>query len=231
MPALNKHYLVKSKGDIKRNEAIILVHGLIRSHKSMARLGKYLSMQGYDIYLYDYPSTKYFIHEHSIQFQQFIESILLENPNRKLHFITHSLGGIITREALSHLSAEQLSKCGCLIMLAPPNKGSWLAKTIIKIAPFIASLIKPSAELSSEKGAYVHQIGTPEQLKFGVIAGKFDTVTPSPTTRLDGLRDFILINTNHTFIMNHPKTRKAISVFLENGRFDAQGSITTATQP
>ena len=42
-------------------EAVILIHGLMRSHKSMQRLEWYLSKKGYEIHAYNYPSTKYTI--------------------------------------------------------------------------------------------------------------------------------------------------------------------------
>lgn len=203
----------------KSNEVIVLVHGLIRSHKSMSRLGNYLSKKGYDVYLYHYPSTKYLINEHGLQFKYFVENLLQENPDKKFHFITHSLGGIIAREALSKISQQQLNKCGCLIMLAPPNQGSSLAKLCVKLIPFISTFIKPLAELSSKPDAYVHQIETPDKIKIGVIAGRFDAKTPPRVTYLSSQKDFLIINSTHTFIMNHPKARKAIITFLQKGIF------------
>ena len=87
-----------------KNEIIVIVHGLIRSSKSMLSLGKHLNEIGYEIIFYDYPSTKYNIAEHSKQLNLFIQSLLFKNHAKKVHFITHSLGGIITREALNSLT-------------------------------------------------------------------------------------------------------------------------------
>ncbi|MBA3662208.1 MAG: alpha/beta fold hydrolase [Gammaproteobacteria bacterium] len=204
---------------IMNNEIIVLIHGLMRSHRSMYRLESYLLKQGYETYSYHYPSTKYTISEHGVQFQSFIEGLLLANASKNLHFITHSLGGIIAREALSKLTPKKLNRCNSLIMLAPPNQGSLLAKLCLTITPFLSSFIKPLAELSCDHDAYVHQVGVPEQVKIGTIAGRFDAKVPPSATHMSRQNDFVIINSTHTFIMNHPKTRKVILNFLQSGNF------------
>ena len=137
----------------------------------------------------------------------------------KIHFVTHSLGGgIIVREALAKWSPNQLKHIGVLIMLAPPNQGSLLAKLSTKMFPLITSLIKPLAELSLEKGSYVHHVPVPH-IKMGIIAGRFDAKVPPSAAWLQGQTEPIVINSTHTFIMNHAKTKKLILTFLEKGTF------------
>ncbi len=198
---------------------IILVHALMRTHRSMYRLGRYLKKHGYEIYLYRYPSTKYKIAEHSTQLKLFIEDLLSKYPDKKLSFVTHSLGGIITREALSLLSEKHLSQCDRLIMLAPPSKGSYYPKLLLKFFPFLSHIIKPLAELSCDPESYVHKVSTPEKLKIGIIVGKYDSITPPSSTKLKEQSDFIVINATHAFIMNNANARKAILQFLKNARF------------
>ncbi|VEB38835.1 lipase LipB [Legionella cherrii] len=136
----------------------------------------------------------------------------------KVSFITHSLGGIITRQALSTWSQEQLKQIGCLIMLAPPNQGSKLAQLSSKIFPMFTSPIKPLAELSSEQTSYVHRVPVPN-IKIGIIAGRYDAKVPPESARLQGQNDPIIVNSNHTFIMNNAKTRQLIMSFLRTGSF------------
>jgi pimeloyl-ACP methyl ester carboxylesterase len=201
------------------NEIIILIHGLMRSRRSMRLLEKYLNKKGYETYNYNYPSTQFTINEHGLQLKKFIEELLSAHPNKHLNFITHSLGGIITREALGKLSQPNLNRCHCLIMLAPPNRGSLFAKLVLAIAPFLSLWVKPLAELSCHPDAYVHQVAVPDQIKIGTIAGRFDIKAPPSVTHLDGQNDFLIINAAHTFIMNHPKARIAILKFLQQENF------------
>jgi hypothetical protein len=200
-------------------EVIILIHGLLRSYMSMRPLKLYLENQGYQVYYYNYPSAKYTIHEHAIYLNQYINRVLAIHPGVKIHFVTHSLGGIIVREALAKWPPNQLKHIGVLIMLAPPNQGSLLAKLSTKIFPLITSSIKPLVELSSDKGSYVHHVPVPH-IKMGIIAGRFDAKVPPSSAWLQGQTEPIVINSTHTFIMNHAKTKKLILTFLEKGTFE-----------
>ena len=201
------------------HEVIVLIHGLLRSYMSMKPLKLYLENQGYQVYYYNYPSEKYTIHDHAVYLNEFIGRILVNNSGVKIHFVTHSLGGIIVREALSKWPSSQLKHIGLLIMLAPQNQGSLLAKVSTKMFPLITSSIKPLAELSSEKRSYVHRVPVPN-IKMGIIAGRFDAKVPPSAARLQGQADPVVVNSTHTFIMNHSKTRKLIVTFLEKGSFE-----------
>lgn len=199
-------------------ELIVLVHGLMRTYRSMSPLKSYLEKQGYRVYYYKYPSARYSIHNHALLLNEFIIKLLAENPGITVHFITHSLGGIIVREALARLPKEQLKKIGSLIMLAPPNQGSALAKLSVKVFPMVTYFIKPLIELSPDQTAYVHHVPVPN-IKIGIIAGRFDAKVPLSSARLDGLPEPIVVNTTHTFIMNHRRTKELIKNFLEKGTF------------
>ncbi|HIE3643823.1 TPA: esterase/lipase family protein [Legionella anisa] len=201
----------------QNQEIIVLIHGLMRISLSMWPLKIYLKRQGYVVYSYSYPSAKFSIQEHGIYLNQFIKNLLEENPGAKINFITHSLGGIITREALSSLSPKQLKNIGCLIMLAPPNQGSKLAKLSTEIFPMFTSPIKPLVELSSDQTSYVHQVSVPN-IKIGIIAGRYDAKVPPEFARL-GQNEPVIVNSNHTFIMNNAKTKQLIMSFLKKGTF------------
>ncbi|VEB37314.1 lipase LipB [Legionella sainthelensi] len=197
-------------------EIIVLVHGLMRTSLSMWPLKNFLKRKGYAVYIYSYPSHKYSIQEHGTYLNQYIKNLLAKNPGAKINFITHSLGGIITREALSQLSKEQLKNIGSLIMLAPPNQGSKLAKISTKMFPMLTFPIKPLAELSSDHTSYVHHVPVPS-IKIGIIAGRYDAKVPPEYARLEGQNDPVIVNSNHTFIMNNTQTRELIMNFLKNG--------------
>ncbi|MCE0724454.1 MULTISPECIES: esterase/lipase family protein [Legionella] len=201
----------------QNQEIIVLIHGLMRTSLSMLPLKVYLKRQGYLVYSYNYPSAKYSIQEHGIYLNQFIKNLLEKNPGVKINFITHSLGGIITREALSSLSAKQLKNIGSLIMLAPPNQGSKLAKLSTELFPMLTFPIKPLVELSSDHASYVHHVSVPH-IKIGIIAGRYDAKVPPEFARL-GQNEPVIVNSSHTFIMNNAKARQLILSFLKNGTF------------
>ncbi|USQ12727.1 alpha/beta hydrolase [Legionella lytica] len=202
-----------------QKEIVILIHGLMRTSMSMRPLKSFLEGYGYQVYLYSYPSARYSIQQHGVRLQHFVDDLIAKNPGKKINFITHSLGGIITREAVSKLKPRQVKQIGCLIMLAPPNQGSTLAKISTKIFPLFTLPIKPLAELSSEESSYVHRVPVPK-IKMAIIAGKYDAKVPPEYARLDGQMEPMVISTNHMVIMNNSKVRELILQFLANGRFE-----------
>ena len=202
-----------------QREIVVLVHGLLRSYRSMTPLKVYLEKQGYQVYYFSYPSRQQSISQHAASLNQSIKQLLAKNPDAKIHFVTHSMGGILVREAVSKLPKNELKHIGCLVMLAPPNQGSVLAKLSTKMFPFVTSSIKPLADLSSDQKAYVHHVPLPP-IKMGIIAGRFDAKVPPSAARLEGLPEPKIVNSTHTFIMNNATTMKLVAEFLENGTFD-----------
>ncbi len=201
------------------NQIVLLIHGLSRTYQSMRKLGDFLQQHGYAIVGYDYDSHRHQINQHGLHLRDKVVELMQQYPDKQFSFVTHSLGGIVAREALNHLNPEQLARCAHLIMLAPPSRGSFMARVVYRCLPFLAYFVKPLAELGTNQDAYVHSVGIPDKINIGVIAGKFDAKTPPHTTHLEGENDFIIINCTHTFIMNHAKSRKAILNFLSTGRF------------
>jgi esterase/lipase len=206
----------------RKQKALILVHGLIRTYHSMKHLGKHLSQQGYDVYLYDYPSTKHSIKTHSENFLNMLNHIIKHHNHsteKSISIITHSLGGIIARLSLSTLSKNKLTLFDKLILLTPPNQGSKLARLMIKTLPFLKYLIKPLHELGDDNKKFIYQIPTSQTIDIGIIAAKYDHAAPASTTRLEQQQDFIIIKDGHSFIMNNKKVRREIIYFLQHGKF------------
>ncbi len=212
-------FLHQKETQMHQQKAIILIHGLMRTPASMFFLRSYLKNQGYPVYSYNYPSAKNTIHEDGIYLNHYIKQFLIKHPNITVYFITHSLGGIIARDALAQLPANQLKRIGGLIMLAPPNQGSALAKFSTKVFPMISYFIRPLNELSSEQNSYVHKVPVPK-IKIGIIAGRYDAKVPPASARLEGQEEPVVVNSTHTFIMNNAQTKIFIKRFLENGSFN-----------
>ncbi|MFA6302491.1 MAG: lipase [Legionella sp.] len=202
----------------KKPEVVVLIHGLLRTTLSMLPLKLYLEHQGYEVKYYSYISARYSIHEHGMALRQYINQLEASNPNQKIHFVTHSLGGIILREALATQSSDQLKHIGYAVMLAPPNQGSELARFSTKAMPLFNYFVKPLPELSSDPKAYVHKVPLPK-FKMGIIAGRYDAKVPPASAQLQGQKKVAIVNTTHTFIMVKPKTMKLVLHFLQNGNF------------
>ena len=52
-----------------------------------------------------------------------------------------------------------------------------------------------------------------------MIPGKDDGKVSVLNTKIDGMKDFLLINCAHPFLMNNRRARKATLGFLKTGKF------------
>ncbi len=116
-------------------ETVVCLHGYFRSYKCMIPMSSALSSEGFDIYLWDYQSRKKTIEQHAEDLVVILNKIAAEKPGQPIHFVTHSLGGVITRVAVSHPDCPAEARIGKAILLAPPNQGSCLARKFQKVYP------------------------------------------------------------------------------------------------
>jgi len=104
----------------KKKEVIILVHGLWMKGPEMLYLRYKFWRQGYRVYQFHYSSLFKTPAENAAKLYQFI----LEIDAPVIHFVAHSLGGIV----LNHLFQNyEVNKAGKIAMIATPLKGSAVA--------------------------------------------------------------------------------------------------------
>ena len=105
-------------------ECVILLHGMGRTPMSMWNVSYHLSQAGYQTVNYGYPSTSFPIEElTAVHVPAAIEQCNAQKP-AQVHFVTHSLGGILVRY---YLQTSSLPRGSRIIMISPPNQGSDLA--------------------------------------------------------------------------------------------------------
>ena len=222
------NYYLPPAPENDRNEIVVLIHGLIHRSFYLYSLARFFRNAGFAVYIYDYHTSMQTISRHAGDFKLFLEKIVRESPpEMKINIVPHSLGGIVTREALGHLAAgndwtgEALTpdRIRRIVMLAPPNLGSYAAKLLLKLLPVSGNLLKPLPELSSEAGAYVHSVPVPDSVEIGIIAGKYDFEVAICLTRLATQKDHIIVLAEHSFMMFLPSVRRAALRFIETGSF------------
>ena len=134
--------------------------------------------------------------------------------NTRIHFVTHSLGGIIARLALANFANP---KIGRMVMTAPPNQDSAKANEVSRI-PFASKLLKPLAELKNEKDSFVKAVPVPN-MEIGVIAGLRDGKVKVEESHISGEKAHLTVDCRHSFIMNIKDVKEAIYCFIKGGTF------------
>ncbi len=211
-------------------DCVVLLHGLARTERSMALLEQAFIAGGYAVANVSYDSR-----EHPVRtladaaIPAGIATCAARDPGR-VHFVTHSLGGILLRD---YLVRHEFAALGRVVMLAPPNQGSESVDRLGSTGLF-ASLMGPAAlELGTGDSALPRLLG-PVTYSVGVIAGTrtIDPIgsmlLPDPDdgkvslqrTKIEGMADFLVVPVSHSFIMRDAGVIRQALAFIATGAFD-----------
>jgi hypothetical protein len=214
-----------------RSEAdcVILLHGIGRSTRSLSRLESGLSESGYRVFNLDYPSTKFpieYLAEEVLHPE--VERLRRECPG-KLHFVTHSMGGIVVRYYLQH---HDLADLGRVVMLSPPNGGSELADLLNRSILFKWFMAPAGRQLGTNKDGLPRRLGG-AGFEVGIIAGNKsynpinslildgpdDGTVTVESTKLPGMKDWIVLGCSHRSIIRSQEVISQVIHFLRSGSF------------
>jgi len=204
--------------------AVVLLHGLGRTRRSMARAAAHLREAGFDARPIGYPSRRLPIET----LARHVAARLPRDGAGPLHFLTHSMGGIVLRQLLR---VERPPDLGRVVMLAPPNHGSGLARRLGRNPLFRLALGPAGTQLTDGPDGLPARLG-PADYELGVIVGnrpfflmrllsrgEGDGKVTLDEARLEGMRDFRVVPCGHTFIMNDRRALDQAVAFLRSGRF------------
>src|SRR5882672_1359638 len=149
-----------------RRDAVILVHGLGRTRFSMKMLEWTLRRKGYLVINMGYPSTRVPVEEAAKDWLAPRVSEASEAGGR-VHFVTHSLGGIVVRQ---YLKNHELVNLGRVAMLAPPNQGSELADAFCGSKWYRRTTGPAGQQLGCAASSLPNTLG-PANFDSGIIAG------------------------------------------------------------
>lgn len=206
-------------------ETVVLLHGLGRSPSAMWRLAGQLEDAGYEVIRIGYDSFQDTPKEILADIEGQLDAYELDQST-KVHFVGHSFGGLVIRD---YLAENQIPSLGHVVLMGTPNKGTAIVDNLRDKWWF--NLLGPTArELGTGKESYPQTLKRPNY-PLGVIAGKTDSsndhLLPGPddgmvsveSAKLEGMTDFILVETGHS-AMRYDKNVSDYTInFLKNGRF------------
>lgn len=220
------------KESTRFSETVILLHGLGRTRHSFHKMEQVLTNQGYRVINCDYPSTRKNISTLAMDTIQSAVEKAAQYRSNKIHFVTHSLGGLLLRE---YLAKKEIPNLGYSVMLSPPNQGSEIVDHFKENRLFnwiLGPAIK-GLNTSSHKKMLLKKPG--ENFTVGIITGNKTAIHDSffkryfksandgkvsiQSAKLEGMKDFMVLPIDHTFIVSDDTVIKQTSYFLKNARF------------
>jgi pimeloyl-ACP methyl ester carboxylesterase len=210
-------------------ETVVLVHGLWMNGLELAMLGHRLRHEhGYDVRTFSYPTMSGSAPDICRDLAAFASSTAEEG--RVVHFVGHSLGGVLVYRTLAECGAGRLG--GNAVLLGSPIGGSKAARGAASfpalrplLGPHVLSeLAAPPPRLWQGPNAVGAIAGT-LRMGTGQFFAHFDedndgTVAVSET-RMPGLADHLVLPHSHFGMLYARDVTAQVAHFLRTGRFSS----------
>ncbi|AWN52471.1 alpha/beta fold hydrolase [Methylobacterium sp. 17Sr1-1] len=194
---------------------VVLLHGLGRTRRSMARLASRLAAAGHRVETLDYPSRRLGLAACAVHLQPAVAAIRAR-AGVPIVLVGHSMGGLVAR----HLAAADPALAAGLVMLGTPNRGSEAADCVSTFRLGRAVFGPALGDLRTDAAGAIPVPACP----MAAIAGTrapiplFRTRIPRPhdglvsveSARLGTGERWHAVPAHHTWLMNHPDTMAAV---------------------
>lgn len=204
----------------------MLVHGLWMNGLDMILLGRRLSLAGFTVRRFRYPSVKACPADNAVGLQEFTRRM----ETGKLHFVCHSLGGLVVRH-LFHLFPGQ--RPGRVVTLGTPHQSSQAANILSRRQAgrrLLGRSLEGGLLGNAPPWAGTHELGViAGNLRLGMgmiipgIPQPSDGTVAVAETRLAGMADHIVLPVSHFGMLFAGSVAGQTIRFLHTGRFDHDG--------
>lgn len=159
-----------------------------------------------------------------------IAGVLAERRDGRVHFVAHSMGGLLTRV---YIARHRPMRLGRVVMLGTPNGGSEVADLLKDLAIYRAVFGPAGLQLTTIPDPVLADLPSPDY-EIGIIAGcrtiapiASAFVLPWPndgrvsvaSAKLDGMADHVIVKAPHAGLPRHAVALEQTIAFLREGRF------------
>lgn len=216
---------------------MVLLHGLLRTKRSMETAARWLAEHGFEPHNLGYPSRKQPLERLAVDVAEQLAQ-RFDGDHRRVHFLTHSMGGIVLRQLLAWQKEHPAENCwrlGRAVLIAPPNRGSRVAEFLGDLGPYRILFGPAGQQLRAGPECLVPSLPMPKEV--GVIVGQRsvgsygwavrrgaapqmenDGTLASDEVVMEGV-PIVKVLAGHTFIMNNREALEQSEAFFRTGRF------------
>lgn len=208
-------------------------HGIAINRYFLLPMERYFLRRGWEVRNATYPTTKKLVEEHARDLSEEMLATRRELQRKgdphEMYAVTHSMGGLVLRYALTHFEMPALRRA---VMLVPPNNGSVTARFFRNFPPYrwIFGNIA-GRQLAADPPGIFAEAGVPSGVEIGIIAGNVpwklwpvrlqrphDGVVAVAESQLDPF-PLKVLPYGHTPILFVRSAWEDVEHFLEQGRF------------
>jgi len=220
-----------------RSPGVVLLHGIARTSRSLRRIERALRVAGFATLNLDYASRKHPLDALAAdihpQISDFADTI------GQLHFLAHSMGGLLTRV---YLARHRPARLGRVVMLGTPNGGSEVADLLKGLSLYRAFYGPAGQQLTTTQDDSLRSLPPPDY-PVGIIAGirPLDPIAayfilPRPndgrvslqSAQLANMADLTTVKASHTGLVRHPVAVAQAVAFLRDGCFESSENLCSA---
>ncbi len=212
---------------------VLMVHGMGRLSSLFKRMGKQLAQNGVASELYRYPCPGGTLQVQTDRLRDYLSRL---EDVEEISFVTQSYGALVVRSALAKKDPwRRRIRLGRMVMIVPPNQGSWVAEQAHKVPAFKKIVDHDGWSLTSDAASKI----PPPPLPFAIIAGGSgsdtgflpfipgdnDGLLTVDETWLDGAADHAVIPTVHFLSAANKSTLDLTTRFLLYGALSHDAPI------
>ena len=209
------------------SESVILLHGIFRTRLSMRGLAGFLERANFHSEAITYPSTRYALGELAAIIHPQVQAAAARG--RRIHFVGHSMGGLLIR---AYIHAHRPENLGRVVMLGTPNRGSEVADFLQGMKPYQWLYGAAGQQLVTKQEPFAAMLGRVDY-DLGIIAGDRSLAPVSSyiigkandgkvsveSTKLEGMKAHLVVPCSHTFLPSQQNVWRQAAHFLRHGQF------------
>jgi triacylglycerol esterase/lipase EstA (alpha/beta hydrolase family) len=203
---------------------VVLLHGIGRTARSLKRLEEFMTSEGFTVLNVTYPSTKYLIEDLAEIIHSKIHRQLGKYNN--VSFVGFSMGGLIIR---AYLHSHHIPNLDKVIMVGTPNRGSPVAD-FLKDFRLSRNIFGPASMQLTTTYLDNRDLYGRTYYECNIIAGSLpldffyflfkgqvnDGKVSVESTKLEGMKDHVVIRVPHWYLHKSKVARKLILNFLKS---------------
>ncbi|WP_245502237.1 esterase/lipase family protein [Bradyrhizobium betae] len=214
-----------------RCDGVVLLHGIGVGSWTLKKLERTLQRRGFATLNLDYASRKKPLEALAEEIHTPIAAFA-EQRDGAIHFVAHSMGGLLARV---YISRHRPARLGRVVMLGTPNGGSEVADLLKDFSIYHAAFGPAGLQLTTAQAPVLAALPSPDYA-VGIIAGcrtiapiASAFVLPRPndgrvsvaSAKLADMDDHIVIKASHTGLPRNTTAIEQTIAFLRDGCFQA----------